>query len=244
MTYHKIPVMVGIAAVTSTLAFGGGSVMAGSQSEKYASMSPAALAEYLIFEKAGFILDQKTQEGGTVRDRQTQDEIQKLCSIVGGGPPDGDTATKVNKMAREAIKYPQGGIELGDWKKGEKVARSGYGYRVGHRTDDHSSREPGGNCYACHELDPAEIAFGTLGPSLKGYGKLRGTSDAIKKYTYEVIYIPHAYFPCTNMPRFGSNGILTQEQIADVMAYLMDPASPVNGGSKGAAGAGDEGGGD
>lgn len=195
---------------------------------KYTSMSPEELAEYLIFDAEGFLLDQKTQEGGTVRDRLMQDEIQKACSTLMGGNLDGATATKVTAKARESIKQPEGAIKLGDWKKGEEVARSGYGFRVGHRNDDHSERDPGGNCYACHELDPDEIAYGTLGPSLKGYGRIRGTSDAILKYTYDVIYNAHAYFPCTHMPRFGANGVLTQQQIRDVMAYLLDPDSPVN----------------
>ena len=30
------------------------------------------------------------------------------------------------------------------------------------------------------------------------------------------------------MPRFGSQGILTEQQLKDVMAYLLDLASPVN----------------
>jgi sulfur-oxidizing protein SoxX len=30
------------------------------------------------------------------------------------------------------------------------------------------------------------------------------------------------------MPRFGDAGILTEAQIKDVMALLLDPASPVN----------------
>jgi sulfur-oxidizing protein SoxX len=30
------------------------------------------------------------------------------------------------------------------------------------------------------------------------------------------------------MPRFGHAGILTVEQIKDVMALLLDPKSPVN----------------
>jgi sulfur-oxidizing protein SoxX len=30
------------------------------------------------------------------------------------------------------------------------------------------------------------------------------------------------------MPRFGDAGILTEQQIKDVMAYLFDPESPVN----------------
>jgi sulfur-oxidizing protein SoxX len=30
------------------------------------------------------------------------------------------------------------------------------------------------------------------------------------------------------MPRFGHNGVLTEEQITDLVALLLDPASPVN----------------
>jgi sulfur-oxidizing protein SoxX len=30
------------------------------------------------------------------------------------------------------------------------------------------------------------------------------------------------------MPRFGSNHVLTETQMKDVTAYLLDPASPVN----------------
>jgi sulfur-oxidizing protein SoxX len=63
---------------------------------------------------------------------------------------------------------------------------------------------------------------------LTGYGKLRGSSEPILKYTYDVIYNPHAYFACTHMPRIGAKGLLTDEQISHVMAYLFDPESPVN----------------
>jgi sulfur-oxidizing protein SoxX len=42
------------------------------------------------------------------------------------------------------------------------------------------------------------------------------------------VYNPEAYSACTTMPRFGHNGILTEQQIKDVVALLMDPASPVN----------------
>ena len=132
-------------------------------------------------------------------------------------------------MARDSMKYPEGGIKLGDWKIGRELAWSGFGYRVGHRTDDHSTAAngPGGNCYNCHQL-ATDRTGGNIGPALTGYGKSRGSSDAILKYTYEVIYNPHAYFPCTHMPRIGAQNVLTAEQISHVMAYLFDPESPVN----------------
>jgi sulfur-oxidizing protein SoxX len=63
---------------------------------------------------------------------------------------------------------------------------------------------------------------------LYNYGKLRGQSDAIMQYTWGKIYNAQAYSACSNMPRFGHNGVLTEKQIKDVMALLMDPKSPVN----------------
>lgn len=224
----NISTAVRLATLAASFVIVGAGAVADSTKADYTAMSPEELTEHLIFGAKGFRLEQKTQEGGTVRDRQTQDEIQKICSGLRDSRADSDTAARVRKLVQEATAHPKGGIKLGDWKKGEQVARSGYGFRVGHKVDDHSKRQPGGNCYACHQLDPDEIAYGTMGPSLKGYGKMRGTGDAMLKYTYEVIYNAHAYFPCTNMPRFGANGVLNQEQIADVMAYLMDPVSPVN----------------
>ena len=35
-------------------------------------------------------------------------------------------------------------------------------------------------------------------------------------------------YPCSNMPRFGTNKVLTIEQIKDLVALLMSPDSPVN----------------
>jgi sulfur-oxidizing protein SoxX len=196
----------------------------------YTAMSPEELADYLIFEAGGFDLEAKTQDGGTARERMTQDRTQKVCSAIArsGKNLDRATAAKISALADETIEFPEDGVALGDWKRGEEIARSGYGYRIGHRVDDHDSQPPGGNCYACHQLDPNEIAHGTVGPSLTGYGRLRGTSEAMLKHTYQILYNPNLFFPCTTMPRFGHHGTLTQQQIADVMAYLLDPESPVN----------------
>ena len=192
-----------------------------------ANLSAALLAEYLILESAGFDLAQPTQEGTTGRDRLVQDEIQKLCSLGKGQTLDPKVAAKVSELATASIKYPEGGIKLGDWKKGRDLAWSGFGFRTAHNPDDHGKQAPGANCYDCHQL-ATDRTGGTIGPPLTSYGKLRGSSEEILKYTYDVIYNAHAYFPCTNMPRMGARNILTADQIADVMAYLFDPASPVN----------------
>lgn len=230
--FRKIPYNPGLAALALLFLFvfaSGFAVAGDSDKIDYTSMSAEELAEYLIFEANGFDVDQETQEGTTLRDRLTQDELQKTCSGLKGGEIDSATAQKVTALARDSMVYPEGGIEIGDWKKGQAVAENAFGFRVGHKVDDHSARETGGMCINCHRLEQDKaIRSGTVGPSLIGYGKTRGTSEQTMKYTYEVIYNPHAFFPCTKMPRLGANGVLTQQKIADVMAYLLDPDSPVN----------------
>ena len=67
-----------------------------------------------------------------------------------------------------------------------------------------------------------------MGPSLEKYGLNRGQSEAVQRYTYEVIYNAWAYFPYRVMYRFGALGGLTPEEIAHVVAYLLDPESDFN----------------
>ena len=67
-----------------------------------------------------------------------------------------------------------------------------------------------------------------IGPSPKNYCVQRGSSEEIAKFTYEKIYNAWAYFPCSNMPRLGASGHLKPEQIVHLVAYLIDPASPIN----------------
>lgn len=193
----------------------------------YTAMTPAALAEYLIFESGSYDLDQPTQEGTNGRARLTQDEIQKTCTLKKGQELSDKDREKVMALAAASIKYPEGGIKLGDWKKGRELAWSGFGFRTAHNPDKHGMGEAGGNCYNCHQI-ATDRTGGTIGPALTGYGKNRGSSPDMLKYTYDVIYNANTYFACTSMPRMGANGALSQQQIADIMAYLFDPESPVN----------------
>ena len=153
----------------------------------------------------------------------TQDETQALCTKYRDNPPK-EIAEQIEKAQQATIKYPATGM-MGDWRQGEKIAQDGYGLRF---TDPDAKRPNGGNCYACHQLSPKELSFGTLGAGLRGYGKLRGNSDAIQRYTYGKIYNSQAFSACSNMPRFGHNGILTEQQMKDLTALLLDPNSPVN----------------
>jgi sulfur-oxidizing protein SoxX len=156
--------------------------------------------------------------------RLVPDETMKACSQYRNAPPRAE-ANVMRARERAMIKYPPDGKLMGDWKKGESIAQSGYGQRF---TDYPATRENGGNCYACHQLDPREVSYGTVAPSLLAYGRNRKFAEAEVKVVYDKIYNSHASFPCSNMPRFGSNGVLTIEQIKDLVALVMSPDSPVN----------------
>jgi sulfur-oxidizing protein SoxX len=159
--------------------------------------------------------------------RMQQDDVQALCSQYRNQPPP-PVAEQIATSQRRAIRYPSDGKLMRDWKNGEALARIGSGGHIGKIQPDPPGARRGGNCYACHRLDAGEVAAGTIGPSLTGYGKQRGTARESIQYVYEKIYNAQAYFPCSLMPRFGHNGWLTPEEIADIVAFLLDPASPVN----------------
>jgi sulfur-oxidizing protein SoxX len=156
--------------------------------------------------------------------RLDADETMKACSASDNSPPKA-VVDAIAKRERGSIEYPPDGQFIGDWKKGEATAQSGYGLRS---TDYPATRANGGNCYACHQLSKAEVSYGTIGPSLLGYGKLREFKADEVKIAYEKVYNSHAAFPCSLMPRFGSNKVLTMDQIKDLVALLMSKDSPVN----------------
>jgi sulfur-oxidizing protein SoxX len=157
-------------------------------------------------------------------DRLDQDETQRVCSQYDGKALPPAVAKKVEAENLATIKWPADGKYVGDWKKGEAIAQLGQGKQY----SDDPTKPSGGNCYACHQLAPQEISFGTIGPSLYQFGKLRGYTDETRRYAYGKVWNAEAYSACSNMPRFGHNGIFTEAQVKDVVALLMDPASPVN----------------
>jgi sulfur-oxidizing protein SoxX len=156
--------------------------------------------------------------------RLAQDETQKACSQYRNAPPKA-VADAILAREKATIVYPGDGTLMGDWKKGQVLAQSGYGGRY---TDYPQRAESGGNCFACHQLDAKELSFGTLGPSLSEYGKNRKFAAAEVKAVYERIYNPQATIPCGNMPRLGASKFLSVEQIKDLVAFVMSPESPVN----------------
>jgi sulfur-oxidizing protein SoxX len=169
------------------------------------------------------------EQGIAKLDRLNQDELQKACSAE--KPPPDEVAKRLEAAQLATVQWPQDGLYLGDWREGEKLAQNGRGGTW----SDPAGVPAGGNCYNCHQIAKAEISFGTIGPSLYQYGKLRGVanpadpaSEAIVKYTWGKLWNAKATNACSNMPRFGHAGVLTPAQIRDLMALLLDPKSPVN----------------
>jgi sulfur-oxidizing protein SoxX len=157
-------------------------------------------------------------------DRLDQDETQRACTATAGKAPSGDVAVAIEKANLATIRYPADGKLLGDWRKGEKIAQEGRGKQF----SDDPQGPVGGNCYACHQLSKTEVSYGTIGPSLYQFRKVRGSGIEAQRYAYGKIYNSEAFSACSNMPRFGYKGILTEQQIKDLTALLLDPASPVN----------------
>ena len=166
-------------------------------------------------------------------DRLVQDESDAACSRAEGRSLPDATAKAIEAANLKTVKLPVDGQFIGDWKEGEKLAQNGRGMTWTDPSAAPSSN--GGNCYNCHRLAKAEIAYGTLGPSLYNYGKIRGVVDpaspaskAMVEYTWGKLYNAKAYNACSGMPRFGHGGLLDQTQLKHLMALLLDPKSAVN----------------
>ena len=172
------------------------------------------------------IQDSFRAEGIAGLNRIDQDATQKFCSDPQfANSKQGEAMReKIQKINMDSIQQPSDGKYIGDWKNGEKIAQSGRGATW----TDKADTPIGGGCYNCHQIDSKEISYGNIGPSLTGYGKLRGYSKEVVTYTWNRINNSKAYNACSNMPRFAHFKLLNEQQIQDVMALLLDPESPVN----------------
>jgi sulfur-oxidizing protein SoxX len=164
-------------------------------------------------------------------DRLDQDPAQQACSS--DKPPSDEIARQIRADAEASVQWPAGNQFIGDWRQGEKLAQDGRGLTWTDKSTE--TKDNGGNCYNCHQIDKAEISYGTIGPSLWNYGKTRGIADVaaptaqpIVKYTWVKLWNAKAYSACSNMPRFGHKKLLDEQQLRDLMALLLDPKSPVN----------------
>ena len=195
-----------------------------------AALAPAPDYEGLL---AGMMKASFRDQGIAKVDRLQQDESNSACSKAEGKPLPETSARAIEAANLKTVKQPGDGQFLGDWKEGEKLAQNGRGMTW---TDPAAAPSAnGGNCYNCHRLSKAEISFGTIGPSLYNYGKLRGVADpaspaarAIVEYTWGKLYNAKAYNACSGMPRFGHAGLMDEKQLKHLMALLLDPQSAVN----------------
>jgi sulfur-oxidizing protein SoxX len=170
---------------------------------------------------SSFLKANMHERGQATMNRIELDDVQRLCNATADNPPRGE-AQRIEAAQLKAIPFP-GGSLLGDWKAGEKIAQSGRGM-----TWNDKPGQSGGSCYNCHQISPKEEAHGTIGPSLAAFGKKRGNGPDVQRYVYGKIYNAKAYNACSQMPRFGHSGTLNEQQIKDLTALLLDPASPVN----------------
>lgn len=156
-------------------------------------------------------------------DRLSEDGLQAICNRSGNKPPE-YIAKQMEADQLATVKLPADGKLLGDWKEGERIAQSGRGFTW----TDKVGLPVGGNCYNCHQISPKETSFGTIGPSLYQFGKLRGNTPDTQKYVFSKIWNAKSFNLCSEMPRFGHVGALNQEQVRHLVALLLDPESPVN----------------
>jgi L-cysteine S-thiosulfotransferase len=171
------------------------------------------------------------EQGEAKLDRLKLDASNQACSDAAGAPLAPKLAQAIEAANLKTVKPPSDGKYIGNWSEGEKIAQNGRGMTW----SDKPGEANGGSCYNCHQISQAELSFGSIGPSLHHYGKLRGVSDpaaassqAVVQYTWGRLWNAKAYSACSGMPRFGHAGILSEQQIRDVMALLLDPQSPVN----------------
>ena len=185
-------------------------------------LSPLVIAEVSDQEVQRVIKRDFKAKGQAKMDRLDQDVVQQICTQSRDKPP-ADVAKALESDQLKAIPFPSGSL-MGNWKKGGKIAWSGKGMQW----HEKPSKPSGGGCYNCHEISPKRTSFGTIGPSLRAWGKKRGSGADVQKYVYGKIYNSKAYNLCSHMPRFGTTGTLTEQQIKDLVAYVLDPSSPNN----------------
>jgi len=192
----------------------------------------AGNAESALDAKATEIIKRDFHDKGIAKvERLNQDAVQEMCSKFINSPPI-DDEERLESEQEKIIAWPADGKFTGNWKDGEVLAQSGAGMTW----SDNPKATVGGNCYNCHQLSAKEIAYGTIGPSLLHFrdhhiktsaGKIR-SEEELQRYVYGRIYNNKAFNICSEMPRFGHMGVLTETQIKNLVSLLLDPESPVN----------------
>jgi L-cysteine S-thiosulfotransferase len=186
------------------------------------ALAPAAIADPSPQDVQQVLQRDFHARGQATMERVVQDGVQRLCTESSDKPP-AELARALEADQLKTVVYPDGSL-IGNWQRGEKIAQGGRGLTW----SDKPGAPAEGSCYNCHQISPDEASFGTIGPSLQRFGKIRGNGAEVQRYVYGKIYNAKAYNLCSQMPRLGLSGTLSPEQIKDLVALLLDPASPVN----------------
>ena len=124
------------------------------------------------------------------------------------GTAEGRCASASRNRELATIKYPADGKYLGDWKNGEKIAQQGTRQAV-HRRSEGTGRRQLLRVPPAHARKRSRSA-----PSARRSTQVRQGARLSRrrcsKYAYGKIYNSEAYAACSNMPRFGHMGILTE----------------------------------
>ena len=152
-----------------------------------------------------------------------QDGVQRVCTETHNQPP-AELAKSLEADQMKTIAFPEGSL-IGDWKRGERIAQSGRGMTW---TDTAGRRRTAAAATTATSSRRRRSRTARIGPSLAGFGKKRGSGPEVQRYVYGKIYNAKAYNVCSQMPRLGHSGTLTEQQIKDLVGLLLDPASPVN----------------
>lgn len=108
--------------------------------------------------------------------------------------PCGKAATR--KPVKKALEGPLNG----NAEKGKQIAQA----------------RDRGNCLACHVM-PGGSQPGSRGPDLSRFGS-SGRNEA---EAYAMVFDMRTVNPETLMPPFGTNDILTDQELRDVVAFLL-----------------------
>ncbi|MCE5361043.1 sulfur oxidation c-type cytochrome SoxX [Candidatus Igneacidithiobacillus taiwanensis] len=76
-----------------------------------------------------------------------------------------------------------------------------------------------GNCLACHAL-PGGSQAGDVGPALPMKGVTFQQMFQTKEKLVAFLSDPEKLFPYANMPEFGKNKVLTQQELEQIADYL------------------------
>ena len=158
-------------------------------------------------------------------DRLDQDETQKMCTEYAGKALPKDVAEKIEKINLASIKWPADGKLMGDWKQRRAGSRRRAAASNGPTTrrDRSAATATRATSWRRRRCRTARSARRCTSSARSAATTTRSASTPTARSG-----TPTPTPRARNMPRFGHSQILTEAQVKDLVALLMDPESPVN----------------